>query len=214
MSPELKRNIWLEFTGSRVVLMTSVLGLVALAVYLIGGRHLSPLGPIGVGGFVFITIFWGTRNAARSVIGEIRERTWDFQRLSAVAPVSMTIGKLFGSTSYTWYGGVLALLIATAGLSRMMDAGEVVALLGVLVASGLLAHAVALGSALAIARRRRARPLRPPGASAPSIASTSPGCATSPGTARSIARSSSPRSRPLCSHSGRSSAAGARCGSS
>ncbi len=156
MSPELKRNLWLEFTGSRVVLMTSVLGLVAVAVYLISGRHVSPLGPIGVGGFVFITIFWGTRNAARSVIGEIRERTWDFQRLSSVAPVSMTFGKLFGSTSYTWYGGLICLVIAAAGLLQMMDTGEVVALIGLLIASGLLAHAVALGSALAIARRRRA----------------------------------------------------------
>jgi hypothetical protein len=136
--------------------MTSVLGLVALAVYLIGGRHLSPLGPLGVGGFVFITIFWGTRNAARSVIGEIRERTWDFQRLSAVSPASMTVGKLVGSTSYTWYGGLLCLLIAASGLSRMMDAAEVAAWIGVLIASGLLAHGVALGSALTMARRRRA----------------------------------------------------------
>jgi hypothetical protein len=156
MSPELRRNVWLEFTPSRVILMTSVLGLVALAVYLISGRHFTPLAPVGVAGYVFITIFWGSRNAARSVIGEIRERTWDFQRLSAVSPVSMTVGKLIGATSYTWYGGLLALLIATPGLTRVMDAGEVAASLALLISCGLLAHAVALGSALAIARRRRA----------------------------------------------------------
>lgn len=156
MSPELRRNIWLEFTPSRVILMTSVLGLVALAVYLISGRHFTALAPIGVAGYIFITIFWGSRNAARSVIGEIRERTWDFQRLSAVSPVSMTVGKLIGATSYTWYGGLLSLLIATPGLTRMMDGSEVAATLALLVACGLLAHAVALGSALAIARRRRA----------------------------------------------------------
>jgi hypothetical protein len=156
MSPELKRNLWLEFTSSRVILMTSVLGLVAIAIYLISGRHFGPLGPIGVAGFVFITIFWGSRNAARSVIGEIRERTWDFQRLSAVTPVSMTFGKLMGATSYTWYGGLLSLVIATPGLVRTMDPGEVPATLALLIATGLLAHAVALGSALATARRRRA----------------------------------------------------------
>jgi hypothetical protein len=156
MSPELKRNLWLEFTGSRVIIMTSVLGLVAIAIYLVSGRHFAPLGPIGVAGYVFITIFWGSRNAARSVIGEIRERTWDFQRLSAVTPVSMTVGKLFGATSYTWYGGLLSLLIAAPGLARMMDPAEVTATLALLVATGLLAHAVALGSALATARRRRA----------------------------------------------------------
>ena len=29
-----------------------------------------------------IVVVWGTRNAALSVVGEIRDRTWDMQRLS------------------------------------------------------------------------------------------------------------------------------------
>jgi hypothetical protein len=156
MSPEFQRNLWLEFTPSRVALMTSVLGLIAIAVYLISNRHFGALIPVGVGGYVLITLFWGTRNAARSVIGEIRERTWDFQRISAVTPASMTFGKLFGATIYTWYGGLLSLAIATPGLLRMNEPSRVVQILGLLVAAGLLAHAVALGSALATARRRRA----------------------------------------------------------
>jgi hypothetical protein len=156
MSPELKRNFWLELTPSRVVLMTSVLGLLAIAVFLLFGRRLAPLAPVGVVGFAFITVFWGSRNAARSVIGEIRERTWDFQRLSAMTPASMTLGKLFGATSYTWYGGILALLIAASGLVRMTDGAASGTIIALLLASGLLAHATALGSALATARRRRA----------------------------------------------------------
>lgn len=156
MSPELKRNLWLEFTPSRVAIMTGVIALAAFAVFLLSGRHLAPLAPLGVGGFVIITLFWGTRNAARSVIGEIRERTWDFQRISAVRPVSMALGKLFGATSYTWYGGLLCLLIAVPGISRSPVSEMGLRGLALLVASGVLAHSVAMGSALATARRRRA----------------------------------------------------------
>ena len=156
MSPELKRNLWLEFTPSRVVLMTSVIGLVAIAVFLISGRNFGSLVPVGIAGYVAITLFWGARNAARSVIGEIRERTWDFQRISAVTPISMAVGKLFGATSYTWYGGLLALAVATPGLLQDNAPLRVLEIVGLLIAAGLLAHSVALGSALATARRRRA----------------------------------------------------------
>ena len=82
MSPELKRNLWLEFTGSRVVLMTSVLALVAIAVFLISGRHFAPLGPLGCAGFVFITIFWGSRNAARSASTHARSMSSGASRVS------------------------------------------------------------------------------------------------------------------------------------
>jgi len=156
MSPELKRNLWLEFTPSRVIIMTGVLSLVGLAVFLISDNKFEPLIPLGIGGYVFITLFWGSRNAARAVIGEIRERTWDFQRISAVSPASMTFGKLLGATSYTWYGGLLSLAIAMPGISRSAFSDEGFLIVGLLIASGVLAHAVAMGSALATARRRRA----------------------------------------------------------
>lgn len=155
MSPEFRRNLWLEFTPSRVAIMTSIIALVGLAVFLISRNHVGPLVPLGIAGYLFITLFWGARNAARSVIGEIRERTWDFQRISAAPPASMALGKLFGATSYTWYGGLLSLSLAIPGLVRTNDVERVIAIVALLVASGLLCHAVSLGSALATARRRR-----------------------------------------------------------
>ncbi|MGD2133671.1 MAG: hypothetical protein PVI23_12830 [Maricaulaceae bacterium] len=164
MSPELKRNLWLEFTASRVLIMTAVIALATFGVYLITNEGsaavtdatFGPLEGLGLAGFVFITILWGSRNAARSVIGEMRERTWDFQRISAISPLSMTYGKLFGSTIYTWYGGLLCLAIATPGMAAENGMGYVVRMCGVYVASGLLGHSVAMISALATARRRRA----------------------------------------------------------
>ncbi|MCG8443096.1 MAG: hypothetical protein MI723_14930 [Caulobacterales bacterium] len=157
MNPELRRNLWLECTPSRLALMTGVVALVTFATWMVREPgEPAAFGVAGVIGFAFLVVAWGARNAARSVLGEVRERTWDFQRLSAIRPWSMTLGKLAGSTSYVWYGGLLALAVAVTGWSR--EHGGAVAVKGALLAisAGVLAQAVAMGSALSAARRRRA----------------------------------------------------------
>src|SRR6185437_14143241 len=66
-------------------------------------------GAVATALYYFLVVLWGTRNAALSVIAEIRERTWDFQKLSASRPFSLMWGKLFGATSFTWFGAILCL---------------------------------------------------------------------------------------------------------
>lgn len=60
--------------------------------------------PAAVATFLYyvIVVLWGSRNAALGVVGEIRERTWDVQRLSALSAGQMTWGKLFGATIYIY----------------------------------------------------------------------------------------------------------------
>ena len=58
---------------------------------------------------MFFVVLWGTRSAALSVVGEIRERTWDSQKLSSIGPSQMVWGKLFGATFANWFGGALCL---------------------------------------------------------------------------------------------------------
>ena len=64
-------------------------------------------------------MLWGTRSAALSVVAEIRERTWDSQKLSSIGPWTMVWGKLFGATAANWFGAlVVPAFHSGAGLAR------------------------------------------------------------------------------------------------
>ena len=115
MNPELKRNLWLEFSLHRLVAMPAVLGLIFLGAAL--GTH--PVSDVGVATtglilFVGLTGVWGARRAAESVTEEFHSKTWDGQRMSAIGPWAMTWGKLAGSTSFAWYGALLCLAVVAA----------------------------------------------------------------------------------------------------
>ncbi len=104
MNPELRRNLWLELTPRRLATMAIILALIFFAAGLSGGDDFRPAS-VAVVLYYFIVVIWGARNAALCVVGEIRERTWDLQRLSSLGAAEMTWGKLFGATAYNWYGG-------------------------------------------------------------------------------------------------------------
>ncbi len=152
MNPELRRNIWLELTPRRVVLMVAMLGL-ALFASALGDQQTISLGRTANFLYYAIVVLWGTRNAALAVVGEIRERTWDSQRLSALTPAQMTWGKLFGSTIYNWFGGVLLLVVIFA--TDLQAKGLEPAVLNAiyLVAMGVIAQATSLLASLVAIRR-------------------------------------------------------------
>jgi hypothetical protein len=112
-NPELRRNLWLEITPHRMLLMPLLLGLVFVMVGMLAkppdvSRNLAIA---GLGGFMLISFGWGTQLAAKAFSDELAERTWDWQRLSAISPWTITWGKLFGATAFTWYGGFFCLLV-------------------------------------------------------------------------------------------------------
>jgi hypothetical protein len=154
MNPELQRNFWLELTQRRMTQMVVVLGLILLTV------NVTPIGAIGDRAFEFlfyaIVVLWGTRNAAQAVVGEIRDRTWDFQRLSALTPFEMTLGKLLGATSYVWFGGLICLAVIVA-TEFQQDPSQALSQLFYLPAVGLLSQALALFTSLVAIRRRQTR---------------------------------------------------------
>jgi hypothetical protein len=90
------------------------------------------------------------------VLEEVRARTWDAQRLSAIGPWSMTWSKLFGSVAFAWYGGLMALavLIACAPRAWPLSALMVAAMI---VAGSIMAQASASLAGLAAARKGLAR---------------------------------------------------------
>jgi len=154
MNPEFQRNLWLELTPRRMILMAVVLGLCFFAAAVTDGPASGP-GETARWLYYLIVVVWGSRNAAMSVVGEIRERTWDGQRLSSLGANTMVWGKLFGSTLYNWFGGAICLAVILTDL--LGHRGVFVALIELVyyLAIGVIAQAASLLASLIAAGRRQ-----------------------------------------------------------
>jgi hypothetical protein len=159
MNPEFKRNLWLEISPTRLLLMAGVLGLIFTITWFAGPADYRSTSLTGVAQGVYGVIVgvWGSFKTGRSVSDEIRERTWDFQRLSALSPMAMTLGKLFGATAYVWFGGLICLAVSFWSAAQTLSLGQVIEDTGKLLLAGVFAHAVALFVSLAAVRRGRGR---------------------------------------------------------
>lgn len=110
-NPEFQRNLWVEITPQRLILMPLIIGLV---VFVVSNGKTSPedtlnIGPISLFMYTIIAFGWGTKAAGEGLLDEHNDKTWDWQRMSSIGPWRMLVGKLFGSTIYQWYGGIICL---------------------------------------------------------------------------------------------------------
>ena len=160
MNPEFERNLWLEASPRRLFGLAVALGLIYAATRLVSGGDshglLVALFTVGLCVFAACGGIWAARAAGGSVLDEIRGRTWEFQRLSALTPWAMTWGKLFGAGSLAWLGaasGIVAVGLTTAAMASPGDALAVVAgMIGLI----LFLQGCAMGAALVGVRKARA----------------------------------------------------------
>ena len=117
--PELQRNLWLEFSLPRLLIMPLVIGLVLLGVYEI--NSLETAAKTASVMVWILLVLWGTRLAAESFTDEVQGRTWDTQRLAASSATSLIVGKLFGGTAYVWYGAALCFIAEVALFPQQAD---------------------------------------------------------------------------------------------
>jgi len=156
MNPELRRNLWLEFSLHRVIAAPVVIALIALLIVAADSKDVTRnIAMAAVTGYVVMVLLWGTRLAMASVVDESRERTWDAQRMSSITPWAMTWGKLLGAPSFAWYGGVILLLIfmIAGGLTAL----PVLRYAALMILSAILLHAMALNGSVLAARKGVAR---------------------------------------------------------
>lgn len=112
MNPEFERNLYLEFSVARLIGMPAFLLVIFFFTYLIDDKNFDEVtANSALGLYIAIVLFWGAKQAAESIFDELRNNTWDIQKTSAISPWSLAWGKLFGSTIYMWYGGLLCLFI-------------------------------------------------------------------------------------------------------
>ena len=124
MNPELRRNLWLEVSMHRLIAMPAVLGMGFLVVASINDLPWQQrVSWAALTVYFVLTLYWGTRLAADAISDEVRGKTWDLQRMSALGPWYMTWGKLFGATVFAWYGETRLLQIeqtaAIADIDRL-----------------------------------------------------------------------------------------------
>ncbi|MEQ8193655.1 MAG: hypothetical protein RIB59_04115 [Rhodospirillales bacterium] len=157
MNPEFRRNLWLEFSDHRLVALPVILGAIFLLVFLFNGRDLDQnTGMIAAFMYIVVIFLWGTRLAAESVLEEVNNRTWDLQRMSAIGAWQMAWGKLFGSTSYAWYGALICLGFYVISYESILPPVALLIAVALYVGSGVLAHAICLLVSLQAIQRRRA----------------------------------------------------------
>ncbi len=135
--------------------MVALLALAFLAAALSGGKDYSIAGT-AEWLFYAIVVVWGTRNAATAVVGEIRDRTWDMQLLSSIAPGAMMWGKLFGSTIYNWFGGAICLCVLLSDTFVHKGGPQAAIDLVYYIAIGVISQAASFLASLVAVRRRQA----------------------------------------------------------
>ena len=155
LNPELRRNLWLELTPQRLIAMPVVLGLIFALAYTVSTDEPANVAEFARYAFLILVALWGTRRAAASIGGEVRDGTWDWQRMSALGPWAMGWGKLLGATSFAWYGGAICLVVYAVFQPSSAPASHILLSLGSLIGLGLLGQAVAMGAALAWLRKIR-----------------------------------------------------------
>jgi len=157
MNPEFQRYVWLELTPHRLLVAPLLLGAIFALVYVLNPENSSfPLAVTGYWITLGLGILWGARNASEAVIGELREGTWDQQRLSALGPWSMTWGKLFGAPVFMWYASVPALLLVANGAVHRSGFVDAISHVVLLIALVVFSHAVGLLVSLQLATRSTA----------------------------------------------------------
>ena len=149
LSPEFRRNLWLELSAHRLIAMPVILFSIFVLSALIEETSRNwGLRPAAITAFYGIVYLWGTRRAAATLADEVRQRTWDSQRMSSVGAWAMTWGKLLGGTAFIWYGGLIALAAFVYAQSIQKDVTTALLLAAPAVLTGLLGQAVALAAAL------------------------------------------------------------------
>ena len=116
LNAELQRNLWLEVSWQRLIAIPAVLGGFYYLIFSNAGNSKALLLFASFWVFLAAAGLWGANQAENSLAGEVQAGTWPLQRLTSIAPWSMTWGKLFGSTLVSWYIGLISLLVFTGTL--------------------------------------------------------------------------------------------------
>lgn len=105
LNAEFRRYCWLELTPHRLIAAPLIAGLILALVAASSNQSAEALATAGLAGFAACALLYGGYLAMNAMPEEMRERTWDFQRMSAQMPAQLAFGKVFGAPVVGWYAG-------------------------------------------------------------------------------------------------------------
>jgi hypothetical protein len=151
MNPEIRRHAWLDLGWHRLLIAPLVIAALAAIPLATSANPAQPLAWGASGLFLVLTIGWGSLRALASVSDEVRDRTWDFQRMAATTAADLALGKVFGAPLYQWYAGAwcLAVFVVAGTRAGLANVGNRAL---TLVAGAVLLHALAVALSAAGAR--------------------------------------------------------------
>ena len=109
---------------------------------------------VSLGFFAVFTTIWGMFAVSNAVISELRNRTWVYQKMSAIRAFDMCVGKLFGPTLFQWLLGGIFITVTLISIFAF-EKGQAEAFISVinLILATLLLHASAMVLSLLAIRR-------------------------------------------------------------
>jgi hypothetical protein len=97
MNPELRRNLWLQFSLTRLLLAPVAIGALLTLTWIVSDSSLAAVGEVARAMYYLLVVLWGTRRAADLVAEEIAGGTWDSQRMSALGAWQMSWASFSGA---------------------------------------------------------------------------------------------------------------------
>ncbi|MFT4560682.1 MAG: hypothetical protein ACI9BW_000416 [Gammaproteobacteria bacterium] len=145
LNPEFRRNLLLEWSIHRMVLVGGATGGILAVAGVFGTSNI--VANVALIVFLFTTVLWGAHRAGDAILDELRERTWDSQRMSAIDPWAMLWGKLFGASVMPWFAGAITLIVYYFE-RQGPSVGERLQMISFCIAGAILVHALSLIGAL------------------------------------------------------------------
>ncbi|MBF0397890.1 MAG: hypothetical protein HQK78_14010 [Desulfobacterales bacterium] len=158
INPELQKNIWMEMSLHRLIIMPAIIGSIFFLSYLINDNFkafIKNIGDLSIVIFIILVLFWGTKLASEAIISEVNDRTWDSQRMTTIGPFAMSMGKLLGSTILSWYGGLFCLIAYFISCFFKPSTINYLKLMVIMILMALFCHAMTISFSLVGIRKTK-----------------------------------------------------------
>ncbi len=153
---EFKKNVKAELSTTRLILMPIGIAAFFALIYVSNDETNILIEKIHWWSVLLTAIILfvgGNRIVSESVISEVNSRTWISQKMTSISPFEMTIGKLFGSTIYSWYGSLFCIVGYIIAAAHLPDIFREIKFLIIILSIGLLSHAFTLMISFLIIRK-------------------------------------------------------------
>jgi len=154
-NPEFIRNLRSQLRPGKVIATACICAAISVATgFAISHQYKSAAGPYGWGPVVFQVAVWlqvlvlaagGGIACINSIHREKEQNTFDYQRVTRMTPLELTLGKLFGAPAFSYFACLCVMPLAIFGaFMGKLRFSNFVAVYAVMLVGSLMIHMLAL----------------------------------------------------------------------